>query len=221
MSTVATFNIHHGAPAAGPARITDVANVCLDLGADLIALQEVDSWKRRSRWRRQAAAIAAVTGHYVTSAPALRRGVATYGTALLTREAPSAVQFLALPSFGTETRLAVLARVPLAGQVVSVAAMHLQATRGVSELQLDLVVRELTRRPGPHLLLGDLNMGPDQVMPKLRSQRFACAESGPTFPAADPLRTIDWIAVRGLSVVSTDVPDTRVSDHRPLIAQLA
>jgi endonuclease/exonuclease/phosphatase family metal-dependent hydrolase len=220
VSLVATFNIHHGAPASGPGRIDDVAAACAALDADLLALQEVDSRKQRSRFARQDLRIARVTGHHVIAAPAMRRGWSTYGTSLLSREPAGVVQFLRLPSLGLEPRVAILARVRLAGRAISVAAVHLQATAGVAEVQLEAVLDALLRRPGPHLLLGDLNMDERRGASLFTRRRFRWAAPGPTFPAVEPRTQIDWIAARGIELGDGSVPDVRVSDHRPLVAHL-
>lgn len=220
MSLVATFNVHHGAPATGPVGIDDVASACAAFDADLLALQEVDSRKPRSRFARQDLRIARATGHHVVAAPSMRRGWSSYGTALLSREPAGAVQFLRLPSLGLEPRVAILARVAVADRSVSVAAVHLQAGFGAAEVQLEVVLAALTRRPGPHLLLGDLNMDARRCGEQLRRRRFRWAATGPTFPADEPRAQIDWIAGRGIELGEASVPDLRVSDHRPLLQRL-
>ena len=118
-----------------------------------------------------------------------------------------------------ERRVALLARVKLAGATLSVACTHLQHSGGDAREQLAAVIETLISRPSPRLLLGDFNLGPDDVEPLLAARGFTAAPSGPTFPAGAPRRRIDWIAVDGgLRVVGARRHDPVVGDHCPLSA---
>jgi endonuclease/exonuclease/phosphatase family metal-dependent hydrolase len=206
---LASFNLHHGAPATGPPDIAAAAQACRDLRADLLALQELDVRRRRSRFRHQPRVVAGVCGMHLVYAPALRRGPASYGIALLSRSTPGAVQYLALPGAGTERRLAVLARVELAGVAVSVAAVHLQPLRDIATEQLLTVLGQLRRRPGPQILMGDLNLGPDVVAAALRGWGFTTVVAPPTFPSDVPSRRIDWVVARGVDLSEPEVDPGR------------
>ena len=110
-------------------------------------------------------------------------------------------------------------RVKLAGATLSVACTHLQHSGGGAREQLAAVIETLISRPSPRLLLGDFNLGPDDVEPLLATRGFTAAPSGPTFPAGAPRRRIDWIAVDGgLRVVGARRHDPVVGDHCPLSA---
>lgn len=218
MTRVATFNLHHGAPSVGRADINATARACAALDVELLALQELDVRRRRSGFRHQPRAVAEACGLNVVHAIAVGSGRSGYGTALLSRLPLGAVQFLGLPGAGTERRVAILGRTELAGGPVTVAAVHLQPRLGLAELQLDAVLGAVRRRPGPHLVLGDLNLGPATVLAVLRRHGFRTPDAPPTFPASGPTDRIDWIAARGLAVSDPVVPDVLTSDHRPLVA---
>jgi endonuclease/exonuclease/phosphatase family metal-dependent hydrolase len=222
----ATFNIRHGLP---PGR-TDVdhrllASTVVALDADVLGLQEVDRHTPRVGRADQAALLARSTGTAAHFGRAIDLSGGEYGNALLVRGDLLEATDLELPSQG-ESRQAILARVRVRGPVWTVAVTHLQNQRWPDEApaQLDVVLRALDRRAGtvsPAVLLGDLNLGPDRVVPLLGRYGFTPVTGPPTFPSRRPRERIDWIAVRGAAVGEVEVPDVRASDHRPLVARLS
>jgi endonuclease/exonuclease/phosphatase family metal-dependent hydrolase len=85
-----------------------------------------------------------------------------------------------------------------------------------------VVLELLGQRPGPRLIAGDFNLDPGDVDPILAAHGFAAAPSTPTSTAAHPTRRIDYIACdAGFRVVATRVHAPLVSDHRPLVVDLA
>jgi endonuclease/exonuclease/phosphatase family metal-dependent hydrolase len=215
---VVTFNIRHGEPTGGgPVDVARLQAACAALDADVLALQEVDRDVPRSGRQDLWAAVAAATG--MAAAFARARGVdgGSYGIALLSRAPLTDVVGVRLPRFPhQEPRVAVLART--AG--ISFAATHLGVRQWESRVQLAAVIRRLRRRPGPRVLLGDLNRRPDQVVEVLRRRRFEPAGGAATFPAHRPRWQIDHVAVDGIGVRSVDVVATGVSDHRALVVSV-
>lgn len=216
----ATFNIRHGTSTAGHVDLRLLVRVCADLGVDLLALQEVDKWMRRSRWARMANRVACRTDMAHAFAPALRKGwLGRYGNALLVRGRISDTELVRLPGSG-EPRVGLLATAQTGALRLSVAVTHLSVRREERDRQLADLVAALCQRPAPRLLLGDLNGPPADVAPMLQQGGLHLVESGPTFPAAAPTKQIDHVAVSGLEVVSSSVPATAISDHRPLVVEL-
>lgn len=205
-----TFNTLHGR----------VAGSIASLRADVLALQEVDVRVRRSGFRDQADAAARATGMNVFFGPATRLGVAgRYGNALLTRGVIETARVLALAG-SQEPRAAVVAEVVVDGVRLSVAATHLSHVRDEALHQLALVVAALGGMPAPRALLGDLNLDAEDVRPLVAPADLSLADAAaPTFPARGA--RIDHIAVAGLRFVDVEVPDTPVSDHRPVVATVA
>lgn len=189
--------------------------------ADVMALQEVDRFCVRSAFSDQPRAVAAATGLHATFVRT-RRLLATgqYGIALLTPTAPTAVEVLELPNFGGERRVALLASVELRGRAVTVAATHLQNRPDVAVRQLEVVLDRLTARPGPRVLLGDLNVGRGRVGQRIEEAGLVPARGGPTFPTHAPTETIDWIAADGLELGPPEVLDVWLSDHFPMAVTL-
>jgi len=75
------------------------------------------------------------------------------------------------------------------------------------------------------VLAGDFNAVPESASIRrvLDPSRFQCVPTGcPTYPARSPERQIDYIfAPSDWVAVSQSVPETVVSDHRPVIASFA
>ena len=219
---VATYNIHHGAPRGGRFDRRAMAAACASLGADVLALQEVDRRALRSGLSDQPAVIAKATGLHHEFASTLDLGpLGRYGLALLTRSRPASVEVLDLPE-SAERRVALIVELPGAGQSdvpFTVVSTHLQNDDDIAISQLDVLLERLSRSRGPILLMGDFNAGPDLVEPRLAAHGLVAAEAPPTFPAHDPRRRIDWIAGRGVTFPGgARTVDVRASDHLPLVA---
>jgi len=226
---IATYNIRHGAPAGRCSDLAGMQSAVASLDADVVALQEVDRHVVRSRFADQPRRLAEAAG--LTPLFAAARGlgpIGRYGNALLVRGDPRRVATLRLHAVG-ESRVAVFAQVELDGVELTAVSTHLQNRRAgrpdEAPDQLRQVLDELGSWPRPHLLLGDLNLRADTVLPVLEAAGMTAIGSGPTFPADAPRLRIDWIAVAGLAEVGlrvgdVQVPDLRASDHRPIVAEL-
>ena len=217
---VATFNIQHARTPAGDVDVSLVATTVVGLDADVVALQEVDVGVARSRGLDQAAEVARAAGLHHVFGRASRVGWrGRYGNALLARDPITEVEIVRLPRAVRrgERRSAVVASV--AG--VSVAVTHLSVWPPDTWIQLAAVVEALGRRREPRVLLGDLNLPPFQVVPRVRAAGLVLAGGPPTFPAAAPFTRIDHVAVAGLRIDGVTVVATPVSDHRPLVAELS
>lgn len=220
----ATFNVLHGQRGDGSGVVDlDLLVECsAGLGADLLALQEVDVGVARSDRADQPRAVAEATGMDHVFARAITVGTGRYGNALLARGPISDVEVLRLPrtSRRHEARVAILATVRLAGIAVSVAATHLSIHRPEVHDQLDRVVAALAARPTPAVLLGDLNLLAEEVEPVARAAGLHLVGGGATFPADHPRIRIDHVAAAGLGLGPADVVRTRCSDHRALVVDL-
>jgi len=194
-----------------------------DLDADVVALQEVERHVVRSWFRHQPAAIARACGMRYVYSPARRLALTgDDGVALLVRGEIVHSDSIMLPrAHGHQQRTAIIARVRVAGIDVTVAATHLQnRAPAAAQTQLARLVELLNAEPEPHILLGDLNLDARRVAAHIGAG-FVLAGGEPTFPAPDPTRRIDHIAVRGVQIESVSVRRLPVSDHRALIASLA
>jgi endonuclease/exonuclease/phosphatase family metal-dependent hydrolase len=219
---VTTFNIRHGESRDGQLNIGLLARTCEGFHADVLGLQEVDVGMSRSRWANLARRVARTTEMTYAFGPALRRGwFGRYGNALLARGSLWDVEELPLPSVAAEPRAAILAMAYTHAGTVSVASVHLSVHREERDQQLRLVLEALKARPLPRLLLGDLNGPPEDVAGLVRAAGLQLLLAAPTFPARAPEKQIDHVVTAGLRVLEWSVPDTPVSDHCPLVAELS
>ena len=163
-------------------------------------------------------------------------GTAAYGIALLSRFPATSWQVVRLPRIPTrfpmylpgpnrvmvvdeEPRAAVIAQLDTPFGPLSVANTHLSFVPGWNRRQLRRLAKDLRGLPGPHVLMGDLNLPPG---PAARWSRMRALASAPTFPAETPQRQLDHIltdhpGLRGRGVVAPIAP---LSDHRPLVVDI-
>ena len=227
---LASFNIKNGLSGDGTCEPEALVGACRMLRADVLALQEVDRGVPRSNRADQTEIVADGCGLTGLYAPARRLDGGEYGNALLVRGSLADVENVRLPVLpGNEARSAVVARAEVNGLALSVAGTHLQNRHGgppptskdaAEQLdQLSVVLGALASRPRPKVLLGDLNMPPEVVVPVLESAGYAVADSEPTVVVGAPKFRIDYVAVDGLAVGAGEVVDTAVSDHRAIVAE--
>jgi endonuclease/exonuclease/phosphatase family metal-dependent hydrolase len=219
---VGTFNIKHGENGDGRVDLRRLAAACRSLSADVLAVQEVDRFARRTGFRDQMRVIARATGLRAVFGEAARRRWRSYGNVLLARGPITDVEVLKLPRPAAgEPRVAIVARVTVDGVGLSVGATHLSFRKGEGAAQLAVLLAALAERDGPRLLLGDLNIGPEMVVPAVTAAGYTVAPTEATFPAGAPRARIDYVAVSGLEVVSASTPAVGTSDHLPVLADVA
>jgi len=129
---LATFNLRHAASPGHFARIGRAAKACVNLRADVLALQEVDAAAVRSFFVNQPAWIAAAVGAEWCFLPNwTHRALGRFGNALLVRGRLLDPVVVELPGSGAaRARKALLAEVVLAGGTrLTVAATHLDERR--------------------------------------------------------------------------------------------
>ena len=218
---IATFNIKHGENGDGRVDLRRLAAACAALEADVLAVQEVDRFARRTGFRDEMRIIARATGLQAVFGEAARRRWRRYGNVLLARGPIADVEVVKLPrpSLG-EPRVAIVARVTVGDVAMTVGATHLSFRKGEGAAQLDVILAALAGRDGPRLLLGDLNVGPDVVIPAAEAAGYTVAPTEATFPASAPRTRIDFIAVSGLEIVSASTPTVGTSDHLPIVAEV-
>jgi endonuclease/exonuclease/phosphatase family metal-dependent hydrolase len=215
---VATWNVRHGRPRRGFVSNRRLEAAVRAIDVDVLAVQEVERRVIRSWYADQPALIARAAGATAhVYAPARRLAViGSDGVALCGRGELARHEVLELPYDAGQRRVALLA--DLAG--VTVVTTHLQNEASEAHRQLEWLLARLEQQDGPCILMGDLNLRPSDIEGMVSSAGFTLAGGGPTEPAHDPVQQIDHIAVRGLTVEHVAVGDARVSDHRPLIADL-
>jgi endonuclease/exonuclease/phosphatase family metal-dependent hydrolase len=227
---VATYNIRHGAGmSTDTVDLSRAAAVLEKLGADLVALQEIDNRCTRSGGIDQAADLAGRLGMHDAFGAFMDFQGGAYGLAVLSRFPVLEHHVHRLPD-GAEPRVAleVVVDVPGLGQT-SFVSLHFDWTDdAIRGRQSTALVEALATRDRPVVLAGDFNAGREAAsMRPFASEPWANlpkAGAAATFPADRPRVEIDHIVTRGMALpagATCQVADeTSASDHRPVVAVL-
>lgn len=224
---VATFNICYGTRGRGTATDHEaLVAACVDLGADILALQEVDVGTRRSRGTDQAALVAEACGLAHVFVPVRTIDGGRQGNALCARGGIADVETVALRGRlrwpRPDRRGAVVAGVTHGDVALTVAVTHLSTAVLDNVIQERTVLDHLAGRPRPLLLLGDLNRRTEWVRWEMERAGLRLVDDDvPTAPARRPRFRIDHVAVDGFTVTRVEVRHTGVSDHCALVVDLS
>jgi len=220
---VATYNVRHGRPWRGFTSNHWLARSVRRIGADVLAVQEVERTVVRSWFADQPALVADAAGATAHAyAPARRLAVTgSDGIALCVRGSIHDHHVLRFRGGGRgQDRVALVATVGVAGRDVTVVATHLQNEASTARAQLDDMLGAIADLPRPRLLLGDLNLETDDVTGPCTAAGFTVAGGAPSAPAMRAHQRIDHIAVDGLQLAHVDVLHLPVSDHRAVVAEV-
>ena len=224
MVRVATFNARHGRPRRGFTTNPMLARSVRRLDPDVLGVQEADHKVVRSWFADQPALIAAaVEAADHVYAPARRVALTgNDGVVLCVRGTIHEHHVMRFRGRGRrQDRVAILARATVGERSVSVAATHLQNDAEEAKVQLAELLEAVARWPAPRLVLGDLNLGAEDVTAACAGHGFTVVGGPPSSPAARPTLRIDHVLVDGFTVGAVEVPWLPVSDHRAVVAEVA
>jgi endonuclease/exonuclease/phosphatase family metal-dependent hydrolase len=158
-----------------------------------------------------------------------------FGVAILTRHRVVRWRNDSLTRLSTQVANPVPTRMPghleatieIRGRPVRVFTTHLdyRADPAVRRQQVAEMLKYLDREDVPTIVVGDLNAPPNapELMPLFVPLRDAwgIGGGGLTYPADNPVKRIDYVLMsRHFTAMSTVVPASTASDHRPVIARL-
>jgi len=232
-----TYNVHRCVGMDRKLDIDRVAAVIAEYEPDVVALQELDVGRRRTRHVDQAHALAILLEMSFHFHPAMKVEEELYGDAILTHRPERLVRTGPLPTLagvpGLEPRGALWLAIDFDGVEVQVINTHLGLVPQEQRLQAAaLVGREWLGHPDcrdPVILVGDMN-ATAATRPYARlASRLDDAQKRPglgklvsTFPSGFPMLRIDHVFVspriRVTKVQAPSFPLARMaSDHLPLI----
>ncbi|MGI9216663.1 MAG: endonuclease/exonuclease/phosphatase family protein [Hydrogenophaga sp.] len=236
---VATYNIHKGVQGLGPARRLEIHNLVHaveQFDADIVCLQEVRRHHRKlekhfTRWPDlDQAGYLSPEGYesvYRTNA-VTKHG--EHGNALLSRWTVLGSGHADVSDHRFEQRGLLHVQLLVDGQLVHVVVVHLGLIHASRARQVErlghFIAREVPEAE-PLIVAGDFNDWGAQLLRPMADLGLRTFEGIrlPTYPSRLPLLHLDRIYARGLRPVSAHVPHgrawSRMSDHLPLIAELA
>ena len=186
--------------------------------SDLVAIQEVDAGSLRSGFINQLTHLSTEAG-FTYAYQQVNRDLGHFGqyaNGLLARFQPSLVEEHQLP--GLRGRGAILAKFGTDGRHITVIHMHLALTGRGRNHQLRYI-RSLLSAHEPMVLMGDLNCTHAELLDSPLGDmnwQWTYGELD-TYPSWNPLRRLDHILVTpDIRILRIDVPDIRLSDHRPV-----
>lgn len=215
-----TWNIRAGLESS----IDVIGDVLESMGADVIALQEVDRLAERSGGVDQAAVLAERLGMVHTFAAAREEGGGEFGNALLSRAPFTRAERVDLPGAvaGWEPRVAIDAELCAGRQPLRVLALHADVYPWVAADQARFVADLANDNQGGGVIVaGDLNQTPEAESLKLLDA-VPLVDLSPRGKATSGWnRHIDYLFVDdSLTPGEGSVLDTDASDHVPVIADL-
>jgi endonuclease/exonuclease/phosphatase family metal-dependent hydrolase len=229
---VASYNIHKCVGTDGRFNPGRIAQVLAELGADVVALQEVDRRFGRRTGLLDAGRIERATGLVPLRVSDLPDGLGWHGNGLLVRPGTAATRLRRIALPGAEPRGAVVAELAppgAEGGTLRVIAAHFGLLRRCRARQAAAILEAVAQGGSmPTLLLGDLNEwrpdgGGRSALQALEPLFGPVAGGPPSFPSRLPLLALDRIlgCPRALvrQVEAHDSPLARIaSDHLPLKA---
>ncbi|MCF6272210.1 MAG: endonuclease/exonuclease/phosphatase family protein [Rhodobacteraceae bacterium] len=227
MIRVASYNIHKSVGPdfrRDPARVLDVV---ADIGADVVALQEVDHRFGQRKSTLPTALLTKKTGLVPVDLTKRPHSLGWHGNAILVREGTKIQERHMLDLPGLEPRGAVIADLEMADTALRVVGVHLALLRRDRRAQSLALARFLISLPPmPTLIMGDFNEWSRQAqnLSALRPD-YDIHTPGLSFPARRPVVGLDKFALsRHLSFGDSGVHSRsgarHASDHMPIWADI-
>jgi endonuclease/exonuclease/phosphatase family metal-dependent hydrolase len=222
-----TYNIRHGRGHDDRVDLGRVADVIAASEPDVVTLQEVDSFRKRSRSLDQPAELARRLGMEPHFTACISEDGEHYGIATLSRLPVTETRRVRLPAHTrrkTEPRYALATRVDWRGTPVEVVNTHLSVLPGERPGQVAHLLADLGEIGHDVVLGGDFNVTPwSPLYRRMLRSLYATRDRGRSWPARLPLLRLDHVLYRGdLDVTHSQVVDSptarRASDHLPVVA---
>ncbi|MHB1294371.1 MAG: endonuclease/exonuclease/phosphatase family protein [Anaerolineae bacterium] len=215
---LATYNIHYGYDSDWRLSLEEQARTIEESGADVVALQEVDTGRLTSYGVDDALWLAERLAMRVIYLPTVEH---TTGIALLSRVELTDAGGRLLPSEGEPTGI-LKATVSMGGLPLRVHAVWLGLSPEERARQLAPALEYVGT--GRVALAGDMNDTPDSATHASMvaagfGDPFHDLSLGdvPTDPAVNPTKRIDYVWLRGLEATEAQVLTSEASDHRMVV----
>jgi endonuclease/exonuclease/phosphatase family metal-dependent hydrolase len=236
-----TYNVHSCRGTDGVHSHERIARVIEAFDPDIVALQELDVFRRRTGHLDQATEIARLVSMESHFHPAIRVADELYGDAILSKHPLRLVRAGELPNptrkWVDETRGALWVSVNVGNVEWQVINTHFGLGRGERRLQAaallgDAWLGAAIGTGGPVCVCGDFNSPSGGTVHRMFQAKLQDAQTASptrrirrTFSTSMPVLCLDYIFLdQRVRALSTEVPRTPLtkiaSDHFPLIADL-
>lgn len=233
---IMTYNVHTCVGMDGKLSPLRIAKVIEQYNPDIVALQELDVGRKRTKHHDQAQIIADILQMDHFFSPAIALEEEQYGDAILSRFPMKLVKADILPGNENaprrEPRGALWVQIEIGPEKIQVINTHLGLTFQERHQQIQALLGPgwLQSKPisGPIIFCGDFNFTPRSKLYQQCRRQFDAAfpDLGPwgTYCGRYPLIRLDHIFFKqGLTVKACKTGDSDMarmaSDHRPLIAE--
>ena len=227
---VATYNIKHGRGMDGTIDLERTAETLISMDADIIALQEVDDRARRSGDIDQASWLADRLGMHAAYGSFMEFQGGRYGLAILSRQPIQSYESWRLAD-GHEPRVALAADILTgSGDVITMIVVHYDWVEddGYRFDQAQETIRRIETLETPWIVLGDFNDVPGSrtmvAFETIGRNVLKPVDDAATFPSGHPEVEIDHIITGPADVwrpaSAMVIPESRTSDHRPVMSEL-
>lgn len=221
---LSTYNIQHGEGMDKKIDFERIGLILKEAGAEVVAVQEVDSMTRRANQTYGLQEIGRRIGMKDVYAPAIDYQGGKYGIGMLSKKKPLSVRRIPLPG-REEPRMLLVVEF----KKYVVACTHLSLTREDRQASIPIIAAEAARWQKPFFLMGDLNAEAENTKDRpfldelTYHFRILNDTTAPTFPSNGPNICIDYIAVfksqaDKITDASSRVGTEKASDHCPLHA---
>lgn len=230
---VMTYNIYGARASNGaPADLRKLADVINKYKPDLVALQEVDVYTKRTGITvHQADSLGKLTGMHAFFAKAMDQGGGEYGDAVLSRLpilSSKAYSMGVAPQLGGERRSFALIKVAVEGEEIYFASTHLDhLSNEANRIYQAEELRGIVNGVGGKLIVGgDFNAIPTSSTISIIQEYLTIGTSSfsPTFPSDKPTKTIDYIMFKPASAFYVQnyqvIQEPEVSDHCAVLSIL-
>ncbi len=237
---VMTYNVHSCLGMDGKVSPQRIARVIARYEPDIIALQELDVNKTRTKAVDQAGYLARALEMEYHFHPAIHVEEEKYGDAILTHFPMALIKAEILPCLNVmpamEPRGALWVRIKVNGQIIQMINTHLDLRKYPRQQQVSALLGEQwLNHPectGPTIFCGDLNALPSSDIYKSITQTMNDSQlaskskrTQATFFTRFPAARIDYIFLdKNSQVLQSFVPKTQLtrvaSDHFPLISDI-
>jgi len=223
---IASYNVHRWTGVRGGGRFAPerAATVIEELGADVLALQEV---LRPASAADPLCALADRLGYHLAFCVTRRHRNGDLGNAILSRWPLAGAHVIDL-SFGRlEQRAALATTFRTTGGPLTVAATHLALVDATRARQVRALLGHPGLSEGAIVLLGDMNAWRPDPAARDLARAFVDHHNTAwpaTYPSMAPVLALDRAYVRGAHLAALEAHESpaarRASDHLPLVATI-